>query len=363
MFRFDEEAGWVDCHCPCVGNAVTAMAVLEGVLYVGASSYDARGTHLAAAENQERDGRVLAFDGVSWKDCGRPADCAMVSSMATLEGGLYVTMMNQYTSVESHPANGLYKMVRPGEWVACGNPGERVVPMIARGGKLMLGGFEKGGVYAYDPVARAWEDWGRPPFDKTTQIYSFVEYRGELLAGTWWLAKVFVVEGPGRYRDFGVMGAELEVMPMALFNGKLYAGTLPMGQIFRYDDSVGWRLIDRLEHTDTEYRRTCSMGVSGGYLYCGAVPSGHVYRMMAGAVADAGEPLGEGWHRVVATRRGDRLALYVDGVLAGERIERRSWLAGEVLDLTTSAPLVIGGGPAGPWQGEIAEVVICEGVA
>ncbi len=356
VYRFDERLGWVDCGCPCVGNAITAMAVHDGRLYVGASCYDARGTHLAAAKNQRPDGHVFAYDGHRWSDCGRPAECAMVSSMATLGGELYVTMMTQYTRVTSHPANGLYRLAHPGKWAACGNPGERVVPLLARGGKLMAGGFEKGAVYAYDPQNGQWETWGRPPFAPTSQIYSFVEYQGELLAGTWRIAKVFAVEGPGAFRDLGALGAELEVMPMALFNGKLYAGTLPLAQIYRFEEEMGWRLIDRLDHTDTEYRRACAMAVGGGYLYCGAAPSGRIYRMSAGRVASAVEPWAEGWHDVAAIRRGHRLELYVDGMKVAEHEEPRPWRVEEPFNLSTTAPLVVGDGPAGKWQGDIGNI-------
>ena len=33
--------------------------------------------------------------------------------------------------------------------------------------------------------------------------------------------------------DAGRLGAELEVMGMAVYNGKLYAGTLPLAQVYR----------------------------------------------------------------------------------------------------------------------------------
>ncbi len=359
VYRYDEAEGWVDCKCPCFGNAVAAMVVADdGILYVAASSYNPKGTHLDVVANRKPDGRVLAYDGAHWADCGKVSDCALTGCMATLNGAIYATMIHQYTNVKSHPENGLYRMVRPGEWEFCGNPGERVIPIIARGGKLIAGGFDKGEIYAYDPETRTWESWGKPPFEETTQIYSFVEYKGELLAGTWRVAKVFAVEGPHRFRDLGTMGNELEVMPMALFNGKLYAGTLPLAQIYRFEDEEGWQLVDRLDHTHTEYRRVYAMAVSNGYLYCGTVPSGHVFRMTAGEMVSTESGFPSGWHQVTAVRRSNRLSLYLDGRKVAGQAEPPRWLANRALDLTSGAPLSIGDGPAGPWKGEISKVRI-----
>lgn len=358
VYRFDDTSGWVDCGFPGRGNAASAMAVLDNTLYVAGASYDTKGTHLNGARNRESDGHVYAFDGGEWRDCGRVSECSMIGSLATLNGTLYATAFQQYTDAKSRPDCGLYRMVRPGEWEFCGNPGERIAPIIPWRGMLVAGGFNEGGIYAYNPVAKSWDSWGKPPFEGTSQIYSFVEYNGELLAGTWRVAKVFAIEGPNTFREIGSMGNELEVMAMAVFNGKLYGGTLPLAQIYRFEQENGWLLIDRLDHTDTEYRRIWSMAVTGGHLYCGAVPSGHIYRMTAGDVVSSDESLPEGWHHIVARRKDNRLSLYVDGRKVAEQSHVSSWLKDRALDLTTDAKLVIGGGPSGAWQGEISKVSI-----
>ena len=360
VYRFDEALGWVDCGFPGRGNAASAMVVLDNTLYVADSTYDARGTDLSMAMNMnmESDGRIYAFDGTKWRDCGRVSECLMVGCLVVLDGTLYATAFQQFTDAKSRPDCGLYRMVHVGKWEFCGNPGERVVPIIPWRGKLVAGGWNKGGIYCYDPVAKSWDSWGRPPFEETTQIYSFVQYKGELLAGTWRVAKVFAIEGPNKFRDIGTMGNELEVMAMAVFNGKLYGGTLPLGQIYRFEHDNCWSLIDRLDHTDTKYRRIWSMAVTGGHLYCGAVPSGHIYRLIAGDVVSSDEPLPKGWHHIVARRKDNRLSLHVDGRRVAEQSQVSSWLNDRALDLTTDAKLVIGGGPSGSWQGEISKVSI-----
>ena len=51
--------------------------------------------------------------------------------------------------------------------------------------------------------------------------------------GTWKEGKVFRYLGPNQWEDTGRLGNELEVMGLALFNGKLYGGTLPLAQVYR----------------------------------------------------------------------------------------------------------------------------------
>ena len=66
----------------------------------------------------------------------------------------------------------------------------------------------------------------------------------------------------------------MEVMAMAVYNGKLYAGTLPLGQVYRYDGGDTWTLTGQLDTTpDVRYRRVWSMAVYRGKLFGGTLPS------------------------------------------------------------------------------------------
>ena len=74
-----------------------------------------------------------------------------------------------------------------------------------------------------------------------------------------------------------------ESMAVSLYNGKLYLGTLPLAQVYRYDGPNELTLVGRLDHTPhVVYRRAWSMAVDGGRLYCGVLPAGHVLRLEAG---------------------------------------------------------------------------------
>jgi hypothetical protein len=59
-----------------------------------------------------------------------------------------------------------------------------------------------------------------------------------------------------------------------------------------------------------------------------------------------------GWHHVAAQRKGDRLRLYLDG---RQVAESRTFDA-TVFNLDTQAPLRLGAGPTGTFQGRLADL-------
>ena len=70
---------------------------------------------------------------------------------------------------------------------------------------------------------------------------------------------------------------------MSVYNGKLYAGTLPLADVYRYDDNSKWTPVGQLDKTpNVRYRRAWTMAVYQGKLYCGVLPSGHVLSLEAG---------------------------------------------------------------------------------
>ena len=72
-------------------------------------------------------------------------------------------------------------------------------------------------------------------------------------------------------------------MGMMVYNGKLYAGTLPTGSVYRYDGEGEWVSTGQLDTTpDVKYRRAWTMAVYQGRLFCGTLPSGNVLSLEAG---------------------------------------------------------------------------------
>ena len=81
-------------------------------------------------------------------------------------------------------------------------------------------------------------------------------YQGEMvLLGTWPKALLVRNDGPGTWTVLGRPGEEKESMAVSLYNRKLYLGTLPLAQVYRYDGITKLTLVGRLDHTpDVVYR-------------------------------------------------------------------------------------------------------------
>ena len=78
---------------------------------------------------------------------------------------------------------------------------------------------------------------------------------------------------------------------------------------------------------------------------------GDVYAFETGSCVSLDRDLGDGWKHVAAVRRGRTLQLFVDGALVASESSDRP-----PLDLSCDAPLRIGFGPQGYFDGKIREV-------
>jgi len=144
-------------------------------------------------------------------------------------------------------------------------------------------------------------------------------------------------------------------MGMAVYNGKLYAGTLPFADVYRYDGGSTWTSTGRLDNTpDVTYRRAWSMAVFDGKLFCGVLPSGHVLSLEAGKSATYDRALSAGWHHLAAIKKDNRLRLYIDG----KRVAQSSRFLPAAFNLTTKGPLKIGLGQHDFFNGKMKDVRI-----
>jgi hypothetical protein len=183
-----------------------------------------------------------------------------------------------------------------------------------------------------------------------------------------------------------------------VYNGKLYAGTLPLAQLYRYDplddvtaslatssagsrgvrddqgsggdnpgDGAGqakhwggedgaaagqqWTMLKQLDLTpDVRYRRVWSLAVYQGRLFAGTLPSGRVWAMEAGLNVTYDRAVPPGWRHVAAVRAGGWLQLYLDGQLVAESARAAS------LDVDTAVPLRIGTGEHDSFRGSMADL-------
>jgi len=126
---------------------------------------------------------------------------------------------------------------------------------------------------------------------------------------------------------------------MVVYNGKLFAGTLPLARVYRYDGGTTWNYTGNLDLTpDAKYRRVWPLAVYRGKLFAGTLPSGHIFSLEAGKCATYDRALPPGWRHVAAVRCGGLLKLYVDG----KCVAQSSAFNGPDYDLSNHQPLRIG---------------------
>ena len=257
---------WEDCGAPADCNAVSTLAVYDGDLYAGVSCYRAQGSSLPESPNRRPGGSVYRYaGGTQWVDCGQLGDAEDVFGLAVYDGELYGSAM--YSA-------GMFKYAGGKTWLPCGDPGTRVAVLGVFQGGLYATGYDVGGVFRYEGAQR-WSFCGNA--SASTQLYSFASYRGLLHTGVWPTGSVYRQEDGLPWLDCGRLGEELEVMGMMVYNGKLYAGTLPTGSVYRYDGEGEWVSTGQLDTTpDVKYRRAWTMAVYQGRLFCGTLPSGNV---------------------------------------------------------------------------------------
>ena len=142
-------------------------------------------------------------------------------------------------------------------------------------------------------------------------------------------------------------------MGMLVHNGKLYAGTLPLADVYRFDGLDRWTQVGRLDQTpDVKYRRAWTMAEFQGRLFCGTLPSGHVLSIEAGRNVTYDRELAAGWHHLAATKRGGNLKLYVDG----KSVATSRGFEPDGYDLSADRPMKIGFGPNDYFRGQLCDV-------
>ena len=340
-------------------NCIPSVTLFDSALYVTSGRYNPNGSRLGNANNVRPGGKVYRIepDG-RWIDCGHPgaegaapddpatafnqghtdfADEAM--SLTVFNGELYVTTNHRY---------GAYKYEGQKNWKYIG-PDHRVMSFTLYHGQLyaLING---GGIYRYRGESD-WEYCGNP--EGCTQVYSAVTYRGDMYIGTWPKGEVYRYLGGERWQVVERVGYSLEVMAQILYNAKVYAGTLPMADVWRMDGDE-FTYTGTVDNTPAILRRAWSMAVYQGRLYCGTLPSGRVLSLQAGCMATYDHALKPGWCHVAAVRQGNQLKLFVDGVQMAISAE----FTATDFDITNDHPLHIGSGVGHPLRGALCDLQI-----
>jgi len=343
VYRYAGPGHWTDLGRLDGSNAVTALASYKGGLYAGTGKYRLGGSALAESENPRRGGRIYRLTANDqWELVGDLESTEAIASLVNFDGRLYASSLYR-------PA-GFFCYESDGNWSSLPTPHDKRVEALAvHDGALYAGSYDSGSVYRFD--GERWSDLGLVGTNNT-QTYSFAAYLGRLHVGTWPSGRVFRLEPENRWTDTGRLGEELEVMGMLVHNGALYAGTLPLAQVYRRDGDR-WTFLKRLDETpDVKYRRVWTMATYRGRLFCTTLPSGKIWSMAAGACVTDDHALPPGWRYVVAQRHGPRLRLFVDQKLVVESAP----FATDLVPSTRGLKLTVGNGPRGPFQGRLRDV-------
>jgi hypothetical protein len=349
VFRHEGGSRWTDLGSPDQANAISAVAVFNGALYVASSKYRLAGSALPESQNPNLGGKVFRLGaGDRWIPCGTLSpETEGVSSLVVFRGRLYASSLYRPAGFFRYEGNHI--------WVPCATPGgKRVEALTVFNGAIFATCWDEGAVFRYD--GEKWESAGKIP--EATQTYGFTVHRGDLYVSEWPKARVFRYGGGTSWTDVGKLGEEKEAMPLLVYNGMMYGGTLPLAEIYRFDGDLNWTKIGRVDHTpDVLYRRAWSMAVYQGRMFVGTLPSGRVWSIEAGRNVTHDHELSPGWHHVAAVRGSDRLRLFLDGKLAAESAP---FAAGEY-NLTNRQPLRIGFGAQDYFNGELADVRLYRG--
>ena len=364
LWRYGGGDLWHDLGgTPDGSSVVDAIARFDGGLYCGTGRYMPMGSALGATRNDRPGGTVWRVDGDGgWVDCGRPGGedatpeevevpgydtgkADQASALTVFEGRLYCTSFHR---------RGAFVYEGGKDW-RCVGPGERLISFAVFEGNLLA--LVNGGPVLRYAGGESWEPWGHP--EGSTQTYSAAVYGDRLHVGTWPTGTVHRRGEDGGWTELTRPGYEREIMAMAVCNQKLYVGGLPMGNVYRHDPDgrggAAFTFAGTLDATPGALlRRVWSMSVYDGQLFAGTLPSGRVWSLRAGAMATFDDVLSPGWHHLAAVRRSGRLELFVDGEPAG----RSAAFSPGDYDVDAGVPLRIGAGCHAGLRGWLADVRI-----
>jgi hypothetical protein len=168
-----------------------------------------------------------------------------------------------------------------------------------------------------------------------------------------------------------------ETNDLEYHNGKLYAGQLPLAELYRYEKDGQWERIRQLgrrsdyaEKSVDSWMRVTALASHRGRLFAGTGSCrgraadvdktqslGRVHSFAFGQMASHEHDLPTGWVHLGAVRRGTTLELYLNG----KRVATSLDAPDRPLDVTTAAPLRIGLGGLTYFAGALTDVRIYRG--
>lgn len=237
-----------------------------------------------------------AQGGDRWVDCGRPGDSQLVNSLVVFDGQLYCSTWEPEADGRGH----VYRYGGGKNWIDCGAPDKAncIKAMAVYQGRLYVGSelYSGGGsslplspntnhggtVYRYEGGQR-WTHCGKVA--DVRSISGLAVFDGKLYAGTGttgaWRDSprtrgMYRFDGIGEWTDCGCPGSR--ITHLGVHNGGLLGLSYDDGQVFRYRGGVDWEPLGPVPDTTQIY----SMMIYEGGLHVGTWPTGSVFRHEGG---------------------------------------------------------------------------------
>jgi len=128
-----------------------------------------------------------------------------------------------------------------------------------------------------------------------------------------------------------------------------------LARVYRYDGDTTWNYTGNLDLTPSaKYRRVWPLAVYQGKLFAGTLPSGHIFSLEAGKCVTHDSELQPGWRHIAAVKQAGLLKLNVDGRL----VAQSSGFNPRDYDLSNTQPLKIGFGQHDYFNGRMKDLRI-----
>lgn len=227
-----------------------------------------------------------------WNDCGRPGTNQQVKSLTVFNGDLYAAVWEPAEGEAGH----VYRYAGGTRWIDCGTPDvcNAISTMAVYDGKLYVGSelYSGGGsalplspnknyggrVYRYEGGTK-WTNCGK--IADVRSVSGLAVFNGKLYAGTGGTGAwrdtprtrgMYRYDGDGKWTSCGC--PDLRVVHMSVYNGDLFGLSYDDGGFFRYEGGTAWTHLGPVPKTTQTY----GTAVYEGQLLGGTWPTGSVYR-------------------------------------------------------------------------------------
>ena len=241
-------------------------------------------------------GMDAGVGGDEWIDRGRPGKSQLINSLVVFDGDLYATTWEPGANDRGH----LYRYAGGTNWIDCGapSPANALKSAAVFQGRLYVsserysgGGSslprspnenDGGHVYRYEGGTN-WTDCGK--IGDVRSVSGLAVYQGRLYAGTgttgsWrdrprWRG-MYRFDGIGKWTDCGCPGNR--ITHIGVHDGGLYGLSYDAGQFYRYRGGTNWLSFGPVPDTTQVY----GMISYEGKLHVGTWPTGSVFEHGSG---------------------------------------------------------------------------------